>query len=143
VLPAGVGQLPGEQVRAAAAGPGGGDVLLPGGDPGLGFLIERDQRLAFHLVVEVAQVGGAVGVAGQAVPGQGERVAEPQPAPDQDDGDQARRRVIPPVQVGRIFDLGHDLLGEGTRQPLRPLGVEDRVRGQAPTRAWPRRITVI
>ena len=43
------------------------DAVLLFDDQGVELLVDRDQRLAFHLVVEIAQVGGAVGVEDDAV----------------------------------------------------------------------------
>ena len=40
------------------------------------FGVDRDQGVAVHLVVEVAQVGGAVGVGGDAVAAQPQRVGD-------------------------------------------------------------------
>ena len=51
-----------------------GASLTPGlllDDQGVEFLVDRDQRLAFHLVVDVAQVGRAVGVGDDAVAASG------------------------------------------------------------------------
>ena len=64
------------------------DRLLLPGDLLVEFLVDGDQRLAFHLVVEVAQVGGAVGVADDAVAGEPPASPDPQAAADQDQGDQ-------------------------------------------------------
>ena len=66
----------------------------------------------FILCVEVAQVGGALAVVEQAVERQRAGVGDPQPAPDEDQRDQLALRVGPPVEVGRCFDLGHDVLGD-------------------------------
>jgi len=65
-------------------------------DQGVELLVDRDQGLAFHLVVVIAQVGGAVGVGDHAVPGQAHRVGDPQTGPNQDQGDQ------PVVRVGEL-----------------------------------------
>lgn len=46
------------------------------GDLVLDFLVDRDQGFAFHLPVEVAHVGGAVGVPDDAVEGQVAGVAD-------------------------------------------------------------------
>ena len=59
----GVLRRPREQHRCAVAT----DAVLLFDDQGVEFFVDRDQRLAFHLVVEVAQVGGAVGVEDDAV----------------------------------------------------------------------------
>ncbi len=50
------------------------DALLLGADVGFEFLIDRDGRLAAHLVVEVAQVGGALAVVDEAVEREGARI---------------------------------------------------------------------
>ena len=92
-------------------GPAGADPLLLGADLAFEFLVDRDGGLAAHLVVEVAQVGGALPVVEQAVEGQRAGVGGAQPAPDQDDGDQPALGGGPAVEVGRCFDLGHDVLG--------------------------------
>lgn len=52
------------------------------------FLIDGDQRLTFHLVVEVAQVGSAFRVGDDAVVRQTQRIGDPKSAADQDEGDQ-------------------------------------------------------
>ena len=76
-----------------------------------------------HLVVLVAQVGGLVGIVDDAVEGQAQRVSEAEPAADEDEGDQPPGRVVPPVEVGRVLELGHDVLGQGAGQQLPALGV--------------------
>ena len=117
--PAGAAPVPGEQTRVGA-GPAGGDPVLLGADLGLELVVDGDCGLAAHLVVEVAQVRGALAVVDQTVEGQGAGVGGPQPAPDQDQGDQPGVRVSPAIQVGRGFDLRHDVLGEPTRPPRWP-----------------------
>src|SRR6266566_7347995 len=77
-------------------------VLLPGDLP-LQLLVDRDQRLAFHLVIAVAQVRSAGSIAGDAVPGQPPRIAETQPAADQDEGDQPAAGVVPAAEAGGVF----------------------------------------
>ena len=52
-------------------GPAGGHSLLLGADLAFEFLVDRDGGLAAHLVVEVAQIWGALPVVEQAVEGQG------------------------------------------------------------------------
>src|SRR5207248_11736637 len=47
-------------------------------DEVLEFLIDGHECFAFHLVVEVAQVGGAVGVGDDAVAAEPQRVGDPQ-----------------------------------------------------------------
>jgi hypothetical protein len=86
------------------------------------LFVDRDQGLAFHLVVVVAQVGGAVGVGDHAVPGQAQRVGDPQTGPDQDQGDQPVGRVGEPREVGGVLDLGHHLLGQRAGRPLGAAG---------------------
>ena len=86
------------------------------------FLVDGDQRLAFHLPVVVPQVGGAVAVVCQAAGRQPGRVGDPQPAADEDEGDQLVGRVVPAAEAGGVFDLGHDVLGQRARQQLAPAG---------------------
>ena len=76
-----------EQPRSSL-GPSGSQALAVFADGAFQLLIDRDERLAFHLVVVIAQVGSAVGVADDAVAGQAERVGDAQPAAHQDEGDQ-------------------------------------------------------
>ena len=83
------------------AGPACGDPLLLLTDLRFEFFVDRDGGLASHLVVEVAQVGGALPVVDEAVERQRAGVGGPQPAPDQDQGDQLGRGIGPAVQVGR------------------------------------------
>jgi len=78
----------------------------------LEFFVDGDQRFAFHLVVEVAQVGCAVGVVDDAVERQPGGVVDPQAAAHQDQCDEPVGRVGPPVEVGGVLQLGHDLLGQ-------------------------------
>jgi hypothetical protein len=98
------------------------------------YLIDRDQRLPFHLVVVVAQVGGAVGVGDDAVEGKLDRVADPQAAAHQDQGDQPVGRAVPPVQVGGVLQLRDDMLSQRPGEPLGlggpVLGVDPRAGGQ-------------
>ena len=86
----------GEQDRGPAGPPAGVPLPLP---PDLGdeLVIDGDKGLAFHLVVVVAQVGLPVTVADDAVGGQLAGVADAQPAPDQDERDQAAAGIGPPV----------------------------------------------
>jgi hypothetical protein len=58
------------------------------------LVVDGHQGLALHLVVEVLQVGGAVGVEDDAVTGQLEGVGDPQSAADQDDGDEPVGGVV-------------------------------------------------
>lgn len=80
--------------------------------------VDGDQGVAAHLVIEVAQVGGAFGVGGDAVGAQPQRVGDPQSAAHEHDGDQPVGAVVEPVEVGRVFELGHDLLGQCPGQQL-------------------------
>ena len=86
----------GEQDRGPAGPPARVPLPLP---PDLGdeLVIDGDKGLAFHLVVEIAQVGLPVTVADDAVRGQLAGVADAQPAPDQDERDQAAAGIGPPV----------------------------------------------
>ena len=84
--------------------------------------IDRDGGLTAHLVVEVAQIGGLLPVIEQAIEGQCAGVGGAQPAPDQDDCDQSALGVGPLVEVGRCFDLGHDVLGNVTGESGRASG---------------------
>jgi hypothetical protein len=81
-----------------ALGPAALQTLALLADGLLKLLIDRDKRLPVHLVVEIAQIRGSVGVADHAVARQTQRVADPQPAAHQDDGDQA---VIGGCSTGR------------------------------------------
>ncbi len=105
------------------------------------FLVDGNQCLPFHLGVDVAQVGGAAGIAADAVEREGECGGDPQPAAHQDDGEQLVGVVVPPVQVHRVFELGHDVLGERAGQPValpgEVLGVEGGGRGQRGVPAVP------
>ena len=94
-----------EQDRVAA-GPAVETALALVADGVDEFGVDRHQRVAVHLVVEVAQVGGAVGVGGDAVAAQPQRVGDPQSAAHQDDGDQPVGRVVEPVEVGRVVRAG-------------------------------------
>ena len=93
--------------------------------------VDRDQRLAFHLVVEIAQVGGAVGVEDHAVARQAQRVGDPQPGPDQDQGDQPVGRVGEPGEVVGVLDLGHHVLGQRAGRPFGALRDSRRVNTSA------------
>lgn len=97
----------------AAAGPTLKDALLLGGDVTLDLLIDGDQGFAFHLPVEVARVGGAVSVPDDAVEGQVAGVADPQPAAHKDQGQRPAVGSVPGAEVGRLFDLGHQLTPSG------------------------------
>jgi hypothetical protein len=76
VLAARAAPVPGEQVWVSV-GPAGGDPVLLGADLGLERLVDGDRGLAAHLVVEVAQVGGALAVVEQAVECQGAGIGGP------------------------------------------------------------------
>ena len=116
-MSAGAALVPRKQVRVLVR-PAGGDPLLLGADLGLELVVDRDGGLAAHLVVDIAQVGGALSVVEQAVEGQRAGVGGAQAAPDQDQGDQPGVGVGPTIQVGRGFDLGHHVLGQVTGEPL-------------------------
>ncbi len=118
-LPVGVLGRPGEEY-GGAAGPAGEDALLLLADECLELVVDGHEGLAFHLVVVVAQVGGAVVVGDDAVAGQAHRVGDPQAAADEDDRGQPVGRVGFPGQVGGLLDLGHHVPGEGAGQPLGP-----------------------
>ncbi|WP_327248854.1 hypothetical protein [Streptomyces sp. NBC_01320] len=121
----------GREQPPAAAGPAFQDALLLGGDLALDLLVDGDQCLAFHLPVEITQIGGAVGVPDDAVEGQVTSVTDPQPAPHENQGQHAALGIVPAVEVGGLLDLGHDLLGQRPGQPLvgtgEVVGVEGRV----------------
>jgi hypothetical protein len=110
------------------------DAALLFSDQSVKLLVDRDQRLTLHLVVEIAQVGGAVGVEDHAVPRHAQRVGDPQPGPDQDQRDQPVGRVGEPGEIARVLDLGHHLLGQRAGRPLDASGIvlaeHQRVRGQ-------------
>jgi len=93
-VPVEVAGWPGEQDRCAA-GPALQRPVLLAADLAAEFLIDRDQRLPFHLVVVIPQVGGAAGVSDDAAEGELGGVADPQSAADQDHGDQPVGRVVP------------------------------------------------
>lgn len=112
-----VGLSLGEQHRRAA-GVAAGHAGLLVADLLHEMLIDGDERLAVHLVVEVAEVGRSVAVADQAVEREADRVCDPQPAADEDEGHQAVGRVVPQGEVGQVLDLGHHVLGDGAGQPL-------------------------
>jgi hypothetical protein len=74
-------------------------------------------------VVLVAQIRSLVGIVDDAVERQAQRVSEAEPAADEDEGDQPPGWLVPPVEVGRVLELGHDVLGQGAGQQLPALGV--------------------
>jgi hypothetical protein len=100
------------------------------------LLIDRDQRFAVHLVVVVAQVGGAVGIERDAVERELERVGDAQAAADQDECDQAVGRVVPSVEVGRVFHLRHHVFGHRAGQPLAVLRVVLRIERRSRWQRW-------
>ena len=89
---------------------------LPRDDQAVQFLVDRDQGLTFHLVIEVAQVGCLVGVEDDAVVRQPQRVRHAKPAADQDHRDQPVGVVVPLVEVVDVFDLGHYVFRQRPRQ---------------------------
>ncbi len=95
-LPVKVLGRPGKQARWPG-GPALQDPVLLLADQGMQILVDGDERLAFHLVVEVPQIRGSVSVAGDAVPFEAEGVGDPQPAVDQDQGHQPVGGVAPSV----------------------------------------------
>ncbi len=134
-LPADVGVQRREQVRAAIW-PARQHLLLLGADGGFQLVVDGDGGFPFHLGVDVAQVGGALAVADQAVERQGARGGDPQPAPDLDEGEQPSFGVGPAAEAGGMLDLGHDVLGQCAREPALPAGPgivlreDHRVRGE-------------
>jgi hypothetical protein len=104
--PVGVFGWPREQHRGVT------DPSLLLGDQSLELFINRDQGLAFHFVVEVAQVGRALGIGDDAVVGQAQRISDAQSCADQDHGDQPVGRVGEAVEIVRVLDLSHDMLGQ-------------------------------
>ena len=104
------------------------------GDQLAQLLVDRHQRVAFHLVVDVAQIRRALGVGDDAVAAQPQRVGDPQPAAHQDDRDQPVGRVGESGEVVRMLELGHDMFGQRPRQPFFAfrvvLGEEHRVCGK-------------
>src|SRR6266571_9127334 len=117
-----VGVGPGEQDRGPVGPPFPVAFPLPG-DEFLQFFVDGDEGLAFHLPVVVAEIGGAVGVADDAAGGDGGGIGDPQPAADQDQGDQPVGRVVLPFQIRGVLDLGHDVPGKCPRKPLSGTGV--------------------
>lgn len=73
-------------------------LLLAGG--GFELFVDGDGGFAFHLGVEVAQVGGTLPVVDDAAERERQRAGDPQAAPGEDQGDQLGGRVSPAVQVG-------------------------------------------
>src|SRR4029077_15721865 len=76
------------------------------------FGVDGHQGVAVHLVVEVAQVGGAVGVGGDTVAAQPQGIGDTQSAVHQDESDQPVGRAVETVEVGECFELGHDMFGQ-------------------------------
>jgi hypothetical protein len=93
-------------------GPAGDDPVLLNADLSLELLVDRDGGLAAHLVVDIAQVGRALGVLEQAVEPQRAGVGGAETAADQDQSDQPGVGVGPAVEVGRCLELGHDVLAQ-------------------------------
>jgi hypothetical protein len=62
------------------------------------FLVDGDERFALHLVVEVAQVGCPVGVTDDALQPDLGGVSDPEPAAQQDQGEQPPRLVFDGAQ---------------------------------------------
>ena len=93
----------GEQHRRAA-GVAAGHAGLLVADLLHELLIDGDERLAVHLVVEVSQVGRAVAAADQAVEREADRVGDPQPAADEDEGHQAVGQAIPQAEVDSLSE---------------------------------------
>ena len=115
-----------------APGPAALETLVLFADGVFKLLVDRDKRFPVHLVVEVAQIRGSVGVADHAVARQTERVADAQPAAHQDDGDQAVIGGAPPDEVLGVVQLRHHVLTQRPGKPLpllgEVLGKEHRVR---------------
>jgi len=116
-----VGAGTGEEDRAAVW-PLACEPLLLVADVLVEFLVDGHQRLTLHLVVEIPQVGSAVGIADDGVERQVEGVEEPKAAAHEDDGDQPSCRIVPAVEGGGIFQLGHDVLGDCPGQQRLGLG---------------------
>ena len=81
-------------------------------DGGFEFFVDGDGCLASHLGVEVAQIGGALAIAQEAVEVESQGTGDPQPAPGEDERGQPAGGAGPAVQAGGCLDLGHDVLGE-------------------------------
>jgi len=113
-VPVGVVPRHREQHRSAVRPPGV-QAEAVGDDGTLELLVDRDQRFTIHLVVEVTQVGRAVGVGDDAVAGKAQGVGDPQPAAHQDQRDQPVVGVVPPREVVRMLELGHHAVAQGPR----------------------------
>ena len=122
MLPSGLARPRGKQDRGPL-GPAVADAALLAGDSGFEFLVDGDECFPLHLVVLVEQIRSLAGIVDDAVERQAQRVPEAEPAADEDEGDQPPGRVVPPVKVGRVLELGHDVLGQGTGKQLPALGV--------------------
>ena len=94
--------------RRAAASRSGRAPLLLSADQRDQFVVEGDERLAFHLVVAVTQVRSAAVVGDDAVEWQLERVGHAQAAADQDDGDQPVGGFVLAGEVGLLADRGQE-----------------------------------
>ena len=68
-------------------GPALKDTLLLLTGEAVQVLVDRDEGFPFHLVVEVAQIGCAVGVGHDAVAVEAQSVGDPQAAVNEDEGD--------------------------------------------------------
>jgi hypothetical protein len=74
--------------------------------------VDWHQRLTLQLVVDIAQIGGAIAGADDAVQRQPGGVTDAQATPDQQRGEQPPGRIGPALQVAGVLDLGHDLFGQ-------------------------------
>jgi hypothetical protein len=92
--------------------PSGLNAALLVDDKTFNVFVYGDQRLPFHLVVDIPQVGGAIGVSHDAVVGNLERVGHPQAAAHEDERDEVPQRVVPPAEVDGILELGHHVFGQ-------------------------------
>lgn len=79
--------------------------------------VDGHQGLAFHFVVEVAKVGRALAVVGDAIGRQADGVGDAQPAPHQDLRDQRVAGVVPLGEVVRVLQLGHHGFAQRARLP--------------------------
>ena len=121
--------------QAGCAGrPALGDAVTMLRDQLAQLVVDRHERVAFHLVVVVAQIRGALGVGDDAVGAQPQRVGDAQPTAHQDDRDQPMGGVGEAGEVVGVLELGHDVFGQRPRQPLFAfrvvLGEEHRVGGK-------------
>ena len=85
---------------------------------GLGEIgVDGYQGFAFHLVVEVAQVGRSLAVVDDAVGRQADGVGDAQSAAHQDQRDQLVAGVVPLGEVVRVLQLGHHGFAQRARLP--------------------------